>query len=307
MTVLDRGTMNPPVAKDILARDAAALRTMIDDTPDPDNALPSLVDAVATCLGEQCPETKADRVRTLSVQLLRGGLDIAALQRRKRVDAGRPALPRLVPPAKVPRRKLGSARGHAALIHAIAHIEFNAINLALDAVLSFSGLPDEYYRDWMKVAAEEARHYQLLAEHLRSLGHQYGDFDAHDGLWQMAESTAHDPLVRMALVPRVLEARGLDVTPSMSARLAKIGDSRGVEILAIIARDEIGHVAIGTRWFRVFCEERAYAPHETFIRLMERYMRARPKGPLAREARAQAGFTEAELNWLEGQIAGVAP
>ena len=147
---------------------------------------------------------------------------------------GRPKLPRLVAPGKVPRRRLGSPDGPAALVHAIAHIEFNAINLAWDAVYRFRDMPREFYDGWIQVADEEACHFTLLRDRLREMGYEYGDFDAHDGLWEMACKTAHDVLIRMALVPRVLEARGLDVTPGMMERLKKIGDDRTVSILEII-------------------------------------------------------------------------
>jgi uncharacterized ferritin-like protein (DUF455 family) len=155
---------------------------------------------------------------------------------------GRPARPALVSPANVPRRSLHTAQGRAALLHAVAHIECNAINLALDAIWRFERLPDACYRDWLRVASEEAHHFSLLAEHLATLGHAYGDFDAHDGLWSMVEKTKHDIVARMALVPRTLEARGLDATPPMQAKLAQAGDARAVEILGVILRDEVGHV-----------------------------------------------------------------
>ena len=153
-----------------------------------------------------------------------------------------------MPPSQVPQRKLGTTEGRAALIHAISHIEFNAINLALDAAYRFVGLPSEYYADWVRIAGEEALHFSLLSTHLNELGFAYGDFDAHNGLWQMALDTAHDPLVRMALVPRVLEARGLDVTPDITRRLEGVGDHEAVRILGIIARDEVTHVEAGSRW-----------------------------------------------------------
>ena len=173
------------------------------------------------------------------------------------VDAGesRPSRPQLVSPKELTRRGLGTKEGHAALIHSLCHIEFNAINLALDAVYRFRGMPESYYGDWWKVAKEEAYHFDLLRKHLSSLGYTYGDFVAHNGLWQAALDTAHDPLVRMALVPRVLEARGLDVTPGIMKRLQEMGDQRAVEILKIIHRDEIGHVAIGSRWFKFLCQQ----------------------------------------------------
>jgi uncharacterized ferritin-like protein (DUF455 family) len=213
-------------------------------------------------------------------------------------EPGRPARPRLVPPRELPARGLGSPEGRAAFVHALAHIELNAINLAWDAVYRFRGLPREYYADWVGVAEEEARHFALLRAHLRGLGHEYGDFDAHDGLWAMARATASDPLERMALVPRVLEARGLDVTPGMRARLAAAGDPEGAAILDLILREEIGHVAAGSRWFRYLCAARGLAPEPTFQGLVAGRFRGALRGPFNLEARRVAGFTEVELDAL---------
>jgi uncharacterized ferritin-like protein (DUF455 family) len=210
---------------------------------------------------------------------------------------GRPARPRLVAPKALAQRSTRSVAGRAALIHALCHIEFNAINLAWDAVYRFRGLPRDYYADWIGVAAEEAYHFGLLREHLTTLGWDYGDFDAHDGLWEAACETAHDPLVRMALVPR-----GLDVAPGISEKLRQGGDERAVAILEIIQRDEVGHVAIGSRWFTYLCEQRGLVPAPTFRRLLEQYMRGRVRGPLHRSARRAAGFSEQELDYLEAMI-----
>ena len=212
---------------------------------------------------------------------------------------GRPLKPELVPPRNLQRRKLTSAVGHAALIHSLCHIEFNAINLALDAVYRFRDLPDDYYHDWLKVAEEEAYHFGLLRDHLKTLGYDYGDFPAHNGLWEAAVDTAHDPLVRMALVPRVLEARGLDVTPGIIEKLRSIGDNAAVAILEIIHRDEIGHVAMGSRWFKFLCQQRNLPMEATFADLIETYMHGGIRKPIAHDTRRQAGFTEAELNYLE--------
>jgi len=212
---------------------------------------------------------------------------------------GRPDRPHLVAPRNLPRRRLGSAEGRASLLHALAHIEFNAINLAWDAVYRFRGMPKAFYSDWARVAYEEAYHFRLLCERLADLGHRYGDFDAHDGLWEMACKTAHDPLVRMALVPRVLEARGLDVTPGMIERLEQAGDESVVGVLKIILSDEIGHVEIGTRWFRYLCRERNLDPDATFIRLLQDYMPGRVKRPFHYPAREKAGFSKVEMESLE--------
>jgi uncharacterized ferritin-like protein (DUF455 family) len=208
---------------------------------------------------------------------------------------GRPERPRLVAPAALAKRGPYTRAGRAALLHAVAHIEFNAINLALDAVWRFDSMPPDYYRDWVRVAAEEAQHFRLLAAHLQTLGHAYGDFDAHDGLWQMVEKTKHDIVARMALVPRTLEARGLDATPPMRAKLLRAGDLRAAEILDAILADEVGHVAIGNRWYRWLCERGALDPIAHYDALAARHGAPRPVPPFNLEARQRAGFTPAEL------------
>ncbi len=214
-------------------------------------------------------------------------------------DPGRPEKPELVPPRELNRRKITSKSGHAALIHSICHIEFNAINLAWDAVYRFQDMPEAFYNDWVKVAKEEAYHFELLSEHLASLGYYYGDFTAHNGLWESALLTAFDPMVRMALVPRVLEARGLDVTPGIVKKLKNIGDDKAVEIFAIIHRDEIGHVEAGTRWFRYLCEKRQLDSEQVFKDLINKFMKGILRGPFDHDVRKRAGFTEEELLFLE--------
>lgn len=215
---------------------------------------------------------------------------------------GRPAKPEMVSALAVDKRKLSTTEGRAVLIHSLAHIEFNATNLALDAIYRFRDLPLEYYGDWLKVAAEEAGHFSLLREHLRTLGYDYGAFTAHNGLWEMAVITAHDPMVRMALVPRVLEARGLDVLPSIMHKLNSSGAHKAVEILEIILRDEIGHVAIGNRWYAYLCNQRGLEPLATFRTLLREYNAPKLRGPLHTAARLAAGFTEAEMKMLEDSI-----
>lgn len=213
---------------------------------------------------------------------------------------GRPPRPQLVAPQLLHTRKVGSRAGHAALLHAIAHIEFNAINLALDCVHRFRSMPPDFHADWLRVAAEEAYHFGLVCDRLAALGHAYGDFPAHDGLWDMACKTAGDVLTRMALVPRVLEARGLDATPPIMAKLTAIGDRESVGVLEIILRDEIGHVAIGDRWFRAQCAERGLAPEATYLALIDQFDAPRPLPPLHREARLAAGFSTEEMEALVG-------
>lgn len=189
------------------------------------------------------------------------------------------------------------------LLHAIAHIELNAINLALDAVWRFDGMPEAYYRDWLRVAGEEALHFQLLRDHLRTLGHAYGDFPAHQGLWEMCAKTAHDIVARMALVPRTLEARGLDATPLIQRKLRQVGTPdalAAVAILDTILRDEVGHVAIGNHWYRWLCARDGLDPIDHYADLVRRYEAPRLKPPFNEEARRQAGFTDSELALLQG-------
>jgi uncharacterized ferritin-like protein (DUF455 family) len=214
---------------------------------------------------------------------------------------GRPARPVLVPPGGLAPRSISTREGHAALIHALAHIELNAIDLAADACWRFAGMPDAYYRDWTRVMREEALHFELLAAHLATLGHAYGDFPAHDALWQMAERTKHDVLARMALVPRTLEARGLDASPGVKRKLQSAGDRAGAAIIDIILRDEIGHVAIGNRWFAYLCEGAGLDTATTFAELAARHDAPKPKGPFNREARLAAGFRADELDALIGK------
>ncbi len=215
---------------------------------------------------------------------------------------GRPERPKLVHPRELPRRGFGSDEGRAAFIHSIAHIEFNAIDLAWDAVYRFRGLPRGYYADWAQVAHDEARHFAMLRERLRDFGRDYGDYDAHNGLWEMAEKTAHSGLERMALVPRVLEARGLDVTPGMIDKLRALGDGKTVAILETILREEIGHVAAGSRWFRWYCQRDGIAPEPAFRRLLADYGRGVLYGPFNLDARSAAGFSDEELEALQHAI-----
>jgi uncharacterized ferritin-like protein (DUF455 family) len=251
------------------------------------------------CLAD--PALKASEARALGARAEAAAIDVEAVFDEPAAPAvcpGRPALPRLVPPKAVPSRSPFTLEGRAALLHAITHIEFNAINLALDAVWRFPGLPARYYLDWLRVAGEEALHFTLMREHLQSLGFDYGDFDSHDGLWLMVQRTAHDVLARMALVPRTLEARGLDASPPIQAKLRKAGDLRAVEILDVILRDEVGHVAIGNHWYRWLCERDGIDPIARYPLLAQQYNAPRPRPPFNLEARRAAGFTPMELDLL---------
>jgi uncharacterized ferritin-like protein (DUF455 family) len=213
---------------------------------------------------------------------------------------GRPSKPALVSATQVPTRSPFTPEGRAALLHAICHIEFNAINLALDAVWRFANMPDAFYWDWLQVAQEEALHFNLLRSHLQSMGHDYGDFEAHDGLWTMCEKTSGDILARMALVPRTLEARGLDATPLIQNKLTRAGDLRAVDILDVILRDEVGHVAIGNRWYHHLCAERGLDGKALYPSLIKQYEAPRLKPPFNEAARKAAGFTDDEIAFLLG-------
>jgi uncharacterized ferritin-like protein (DUF455 family) len=259
----------------------------------------NLHQAAHACLSCSGLEAKLSLATSLWEDFQAGRLEVAACELPEVGIPGRPPRPELVAPSRVPRRRIGTPEGHAALVHAVAHIEFNAINLACDAAWRFQGLPAAYYGDWLKVAAEEAHHFSLLRDRLRALGHDYGDFPAHDGLWELARKTADDPLRRMALVPRVMEARGLDVTPGMIRRFEQIGDSRTVAALRVILRDEVGHVEAGSRWFQYLCAQRGLDPEQHYFELLQAEFGGRMRCPLHREARLRAGFSERELARLE--------
>ncbi len=260
----------------------------------------NLFERTLSCLLADGLNQKITLLAKLQEDWTEGRLQIQSTKTIIRVpDPGRPEKPILVPPRKLPKRRLGSKVGHAALMHAIAHIEFNAVNLALDAVYRFQQMPRDYYFEWLGVACEEAYHFQIVREHLNQLGYEYGDFPAHNALWVTTYETDHDPLVRMAMVPRTLEARGLDVTPQMMHKLRAIGDRRGVEILKILLRDEVGHVAVGTRWFRYLCDQRGLNPFKTFQQLVDTYFNGNLSGPFNYEARREAGFSEEEIAWLK--------
>ncbi len=255
-----------------------------------------LFEAAAACLLAREPDQKVALTRRAAdawnaglLPLTNGGQVVPAGK------PGRPDRPELVRPRDLPKRSPKGMKGRAALIHAVAHIEFNAINLAWDAVQRFRELPPGYYGDWVQVAAEEAYHFDLMRGRLRDLGYDYGDFPAHDGLWAMAMRTAHDPLERMALIPRVMEARGLDVTPGMIERFRAAGDDATADRLAIILRDEVGHVAAGSRWFRHLCSARGLDAEETYFTLVDTYLRGEIRCPLNRADRLRAGFDEREL------------
>ncbi|WP_374193467.1 ferritin-like domain-containing protein [Trinickia mobilis] len=264
--------------------------------------------AALSALLERDPKAKAEAARALYARVIAheaAGLPSAVIAEPSGLP-GRPERPLLVEPRLLQRRSMQSAEGRAVLLHALAHIEFNAINLALDAVWRFAGMPETFYADWLKVASEEAHHFSLLCARLAEFGHAYGDFPAHDGLWDMCERTRGDVLARMALVPRTLEARGLDASPPIRARLVQAGDEVSAAILDVILHDEIGHVLIGNRWFRHLCERDALDPHQTYVRLAEQYRAPKLRGPFNFDARREAGFDDAELAALAQRDTGTA-
>ena len=259
--------------------------------------------AALDCLLTADPISKAENTQQLYQDWLAANLVIDnALEIVVPDIPGRPDKPELVAPRDLPRRRNSKEHGVAPLIHAITHIEFNAINLGLDAVARFTDMPEQFYDDWLRVAYEESQHFLMLREHLKSLGYDYGAFPAHSGMWDMAQKTHHDVLKRMALVPRVLEARGLDVTPAMMNKLRGAGDTRAVDILEVILREEVGHVTIGTHWFNYLCEQRGLDSFITFKELLENYFDGELRGPFHVDARMKAGFTQKEIDLLEGRL-----
>ena len=257
---------------------AAALHALIDNDPASKTAA---VDALAArAAAGQAPALEIDADAPLAAT---GPIP------------GRPARPELVPPRLVGRRSMATPEGRAMLVHALAHIEFNAVNLALDALWRFPGMPRRYYLDWLRVAHEESLHFNMLGAHLATLGYAYGDFAGHDSLWEMVEKTRDDVLARMALVPRTLEARGLDAIPPLRAKLAQAGDLAAARILDRLLADEVGHVEIGNRWYLHLCALRGLEPVATYDALTVQYKAPVLKGPFNIEGRRRAGFTEAEL------------
>lgn len=248
-------------------------------------------------LSEPDAARKAAGVRQLATNWLSGAmlLDSQAVLTAAQTIPGTPSRPELVAPRLVKRRSMVTQEGRAVLIHALVHIEFNAINLALDAIWRFADMPREYYTDWLQVAGEEALHFSLLAGHLQTLGHAYGDFPGHGSLWEMAAKTERDVLARMALVPRTMEARGLDAVPALRDKLAQAGDRAAAGILDIILRDEIGHVAIGNRWYGYLCAARGLDPISTYAALAAEYAAPVLRGPFNLPARRAAGFSDLEL------------
>lgn len=248
------------------------------------------------CLAVCDPAQKVEATLALDTQ---GFIDTRAIYEPQDPIPGRPDKPELVDPKKVGTRSVHTPEGIITLLHAIAHIEFNAINLALDAAWRYPGMPEKFYREWINVAREEATHFNLLCERLRELGAEYGDLPAHNGLWEMAEKTQDDLMARLALVPRTLEARGLDVTPPLRDKFLCVNDQKSADILSILLRDEVGHVRVGNDWYLYFCNKIDKGPIEAYADLLTEYGIAKPRGPFNEEARLKAGFTAQEIAWLK--------
>lgn len=257
----------------------------------------------AFCLNE--PLEKVGAVQALWAQRENFSLD-ANWRHPDDPAPGRPTLPLLVSPKDVPRRSPHTPAGHAALMHSIAHIEFNAIALALDAIWRFDSMPPAYYQDWLRVALEESQHFLMLDAHLNKLGYRYGDFTAHEGLWTLCHATRDDVVARMALVPRTLEARGLDATPVIQEKLRKVNTPQARQAIAIldtILEEEVGHVAMGNHWYHWLCKRKNLDATTWFLSVADRYCAPHPRPPLNAPARLRAGFTPEEMVHLQS-IAG---
>jgi uncharacterized ferritin-like protein (DUF455 family) len=256
-------------------------------------------EAAAEVLATAGADDKAAIARYCAEQWRTGALASARPHGPSRAPdrPARPACPELTPPGQVPRRRLGSPEGRFALLHAVAHIEFNAIDLAFDLIARFAGDPrladeerDAFVSDWIAVGDDEARHFLLVRERLNALHGDYGDLPAHDGLWSAAEATAGDLAARLAVAPMVLEARGLDVTPGMIERLRGVGDHESSQALGVIYAEEVGHVAAGRRWFEAVCKAENADPRTRFQELVRRYFKGELKQPFNEDARAAAGL-----------------
>lgn len=232
------------------------------------------------------------KIKSDSVEYASKNLDF------KNMMPGRPDKPELIKPQNVSRRNTHTEEGRAAMVHSFAHIEFNAINLAWDLICRFQDMPKEFYLDWTQVAGEEAKHFKLLRDYLNRRSYDYGSFPAHDGLWTIAEQTKHDILLRLAVVPRIMEARGLDVTPDLIERFRQAKDDDMVSILELILEEEIGHVMFGTKWYQFLCQRVGKDPEEKFMEIMSHYLPSSKTKKINKNARLQAGFSQTEINYL---------
>lgn len=259
----------------------------------------NLFDLAYQCLVESDLDKKINLSINASKQILNNKVNFEVdSEKNESILPGRPEKPVLIKPKDVPRRNIQTTEGRAAMIHSFAHIEFNAINLAWDLIFRFQTMPKEFYIDWCTVAKEETKHFKLLRENLQGLGYDYGDFPAHDGLWTIAEKTAHDILLRLAVVPRIMEARGLDVTPNLIERFRHIHDDKTVSQLELILKEEIGHVKLGTKWYHYICQQRNFNAEKKFKDIVKDFLPTARTKRINNKARLKAGFSEAELNYL---------
>jgi uncharacterized ferritin-like protein (DUF455 family) len=251
------------------------------------------------CLVETNPDEKISLSISTAERLALGTIDIESYDIDiKNIKPGRPEKPVLIRPKDVPRRNIQTTEGRAAMVHSFAHIEFNAINLAWDLICRFQAMPREFYFDWSKVAEEEAKHFKLLRENLIRSGYDYGSFPAHEGLWTIADQTKHDILLRLAVVPRIMEARGLDVTPDLIERFRQIKDDDMVKILELILKEEIGHVHIGTKWYRFLCNQSGYDAEIKFKEIIKQFLPSAKTKKINQHARLEAGFSQTEIDYL---------
>jgi uncharacterized ferritin-like protein (DUF455 family) len=260
----------------------------------------NIFDIAQYCLQQTDIEQKLAMTHQTWQTLQTGTLSFDSVSPVASINSTRfPERPLLLPLRQMPKRNLNTHAGVAAMFHALAHIEFVAIYLAWDILYRFRGLPEQFYQDWLKVADEEAQHFALIRNHLRDLGCNYGDLPAHQGLWEHAQDTAHDVLARLAIVPRCMEARGLDATPAIIEKFKSRQDTASVAILNRILTDEVGHVAIGSYWFKTLCQQQGFEPEQKYQELLQQFYKGKPKGPFNKEMRVIAGFSTAELDWLE--------
>lgn len=257
--------------------------------------IPTLADAAFAIVTTDVLDRKVTLAHATAKAWYARHLNLATRSHRLEMPdhPGRPSRPELRPPRDMPRRSAGGARGRYALLHALAHIELNAIDMTWDLVARFAqeAMPRAFFDDWVQVGLEEAKHFNLLSQRLTDLGGSYGDLPAHDGLWQAAHATGHDLLARLAIVPLILEARGLDVTPTMIENLEKAGDVDSAGIIKIIYRDEKRHVTFGMKWFRFLCERSGLPIEATFHQLVREHFRGSLKPPFNEAARSEAGLT----------------
>lgn len=265
-----------------------------DDEALPSQTVTSLQQGAVAALSAPVLDDKITITRHVARQWSQGLLGLGSPVDAPPPDRpGRPDKPALVAPNKLKKRSLRSERGRFALIHAIAHIELNAVDLAWDIIARFAGerMPRSFFDGWVRVALEEAKHFSLLQERMEQMGGTYGDLDAHDGLWEASQTTGHALRARLAVVPLILEARGLDITPSLLRQMDEIGDEQTARIFRIIYRDEEGHVAVGAKWFRFLCLREGAKPAEAFQNLVRQHFRGALKPPFNDIARSRAGLT----------------